>query len=158
MKNKSVSPYGGSFIDCPKLTDIQLFRVEEYEYDENENVIGYAKISEAYIGAYQGNVLGGTGIERLYTDKDSVSLYGTCLADTKIDTLILDADRINVYDDWDQGKGLCADADALKEIWFNGGEKGFYVDCLAFADADHEINVYFTTKTYQELVDYLLID
>ena len=48
--------------------------------------------------------------------------------------------------------GAFQGADALKEIWFSLGEDGFYFAENAFIGVDHDINVYFTNYTLEDMI------
>jgi hypothetical protein len=147
--------YGFTFTNCPNLKTIEMLYVVEMEYDENGKLIGYKEVVPANIYCAYENAFFGTGMDRLYIYNDSnFNISGPSFRGSKIETLVIDSRGwLCIEGNWDLGLGAFTGADALKEVWISLSEEGFYFTENAFIEVDHDINVYFTNFTLEEMIE-----
>ena len=139
-----------SFYNCPNLKEIEILYVEEFEYDEDENVIGYASVRKDGFGCIStGGFEGCTSLKRVPLTEE-IAVYGKVFANTGFETLVFATECL--MDEFDCGE-VFADAPNLKEVWITGSEWGLSIHEDAFTNLAGELNVYFYEYTYEELVE-----
>ena len=150
---EKVDAWRAPFTNCPNLKTIELLWVVECEYDENDNLIGYKEVAPAYFKRFNASVLAGTGYTRFYANGPSFNVSGASFAGSKVETVVIaPIGWCGLEGNWDTGEGAFQGADALKEVWFSLSEDGFYFAENTFVGVDHDINVYFTNYTLEDMM------
>jgi hypothetical protein len=152
-----VTMYGFTFANCPNLKTIEMLYVVEKEYDENGKLIGYKEVVPANIYCVYDNAFFGTGMDRLYIYNDSnFNIAGSAFSGSKVETIVIDSvGWLSIEGNWDYNYGAFTGADALKEVWISLSEEGFNFAENAFIGVDHDINVYFTNYTLEEMIEII---
>ena len=138
--------------NCSSLKDIEIYRVETYEYDGDNNVIGYAELRRLYMDNINGSVFAGTSIERFYSSCNNMSLGGRAFAESKIKTVVINATGYTLTVD-SMSNGPFTDAHELEEVWLTGGANNIWISDAVFAKLDHDVNFYFPNLTRQDIID-----
>jgi hypothetical protein len=153
---QDVYMYGFTFTNCPNLKTIELLYVVEMDYDENGKLLGYKEVVPANIYVAYDNAFFGTGMDRLYFRSDNFNIAGPAFNESKVETIVIDSiGWFSMEGNWDVNLGAFTGADALKEVWISLSEEGFYFAENAFVDVDHDINVYFTNFTLEEMIEII---
>jgi hypothetical protein len=141
-----------TFGNCPNLKTIELLYVVETGYDENGKLF-YKEVVPANIYTAYDNAFAGTGMDRLYFRSDNFNIAGPAFNESKVETIVIDSiGWFSMEGNWDVNLGAFTGADALKEVWISLSEEGFYFAENAFVDVDHDINVYFTNFTLEDMI------
>ena len=157
--------YENEFAGCVNLKSIELLRVDEYAYDEADNVIGYAKTSPTYMLSSGGSIWADTLVKQVrigneYDGEHLAYMYGPCFRNSNIEVAVIDIHgsvtvETNEYYG-EPGQGIFSGAKALRDVWFIGSMEGdVSFDPNTFVDLDHDINFYFTDLTRDELIELI---
>ena len=152
-----VESYAGSLIGCTSLKSIEIYFVGKYVKDENGVVIDYANTERTGIMTLYESVFKGSAVKQAKVGVYECYLHSLCLAGSNIETLVIDAAWVELYAPKTSAKkGTFSDAEALREVWFVGDMDDYvWFDEDAFNYLDHEVSFYFTTYTYDDLVDWI---
>jgi hypothetical protein len=152
--------YESSFAGCANLKTLECYNVDEFEYDEDENVVGYAEVSKCGPYSLEGSPFrGNTSIKFIEIGDLYVGeayLYGDVFAGSAIETVVVNGGwymEIGTNEKCGR-KGTFSGASALKEVWIIGEEDCYpWLDPETFRDLDHDVNFYFVSFTKDYLID-----
>jgi hypothetical protein len=104
-----------------------------------------------------GSLYKGAAVKQAKVGNYDCYLAEGCLAGSDIETLVVDAHYLELWQPLEGPMmGTFSYADALREVWFVGDmADGIWFDEYAFGYLDHEVCFYFTTMTYDDLVDWI---
>ena len=135
---------------CTSLKELTFWRVEEYEEDDDGNVIGYADVWQDYIYYMNRYALKGTKLTYLYMGNEDYSyIGGLSFAGSAIETVVV-TQAEGIYSG--SYGGPFSGTTNLKNVWISSNGC-LYIDEDAFVDLDTDINFYFYDMTYEELVE-----
>ena len=141
-----------TFLNCTNLKDVQIFKVEEFAYDEAGNKIGYAKVSPGYFNyIYTAAFEGCTSLKRIPMSPNGLNFSGIAFANSGIEVLVFEnLKRLN--GSYNGSGAVFTGMTNLKEIWISHGTSGVTINDDAFTNLANDVNVYFYNYTYEEVV------
>ena len=147
-----IEVYGGHAFDgCDSLKFLEIWTVVEFEYDDDENVIGYAELTPDYLYCPSAYTFAGIGAMKFMAvgNPSEAYLANYLFADSSIETV------------WIRGTSelpgkTFAGAKALKEVWIHLNDDWYGGDGTnAFAELENVTNIYFYDRTYDEVVELI---
>ena len=152
-----IDPGSYNFYGCANLKEINLYMVEEAEYDEDGNVIGYLTVSPT-VFAYldNGSLYGLSSISDFskipLITEEYTSVVGRAFEGTAFETLVLP----NVDGFWTDMYNVSqtfSGAAKLKEVWITPLEGCIVLYEDNFINLANDVNFYFYTMTKDELIE-----
>jgi len=141
------------FQNCTSLTDIELWFVNAFAYDEQGNITDYAQVTEWYFtNIYPGAFTDCASLKKIPLCPDGLVFHAPAFAGSGIERFILrGVARFTVYSGvtvTDYFAGM----PELKEIWIDTRASGVSMRAESFANLDHDVNIYFYNQTQEEVM------